>query len=95
MTKTVRKQRDRFGRFSLVLNIVTTILVVLSGAVAWRSWRLVSSWADENNGTQASVALINIMVDNLGTAILLLLATLFGYIAIRTVSYIWIGRFWR
>lgn len=90
MTKTVRKQHDRFGRFSQVLNIVTTILVVLSGVLAWRFFGLADEYSNDEL-VEVSVQMANGFL----MSILVLLVTLFVHIAIRTVSYIWIGRFWR
>ena len=95
MTKPLRKQRDRFGRFSLVLNIVTTILVVFSGWLVWRDLGRLEKYGEMMEpgsfGERAYLA----AGGRLYILILVLLATLFVHIAIRTVSYIWIGRFWR
>ena len=91
MTKSTRRQRDRFERLSVVLNIVTTILVVLSGFGVIAFWRSMSHYEDLSGGYALySSAFVGFFV-----AILVLLATLFVHIAIRTVTYIWIGRFWR
>jgi hypothetical protein len=83
--------RDRLGRFSLVLNIVTAIVLVPTLALGVMHLQ-------ENRRIQDArpidLELLAISNEQLNTTVRIVLVTVLLYIAIRTLTYILYGRFW-
>jgi hypothetical protein len=93
--------RDRYNRFTVVMDVLTIVAVVGAGLGFWKSLNDLSYFQAGGHKAISGYEiqmLGGLAAEAFNRAVLALITgfiALASNLAIRTLSWIWIGRFWR
>jgi hypothetical protein len=93
--------RDRYSRFTIVIDIMTIVTMVGAGLLFWGSLETSFHWQAEALRTTSHTdkllywGLSNESHRTAERAVLTIVLVLLANLAFRIMGWVWIGRFWR